>query len=480
MMHPHLEEKKDDYENDVSTIKTYYDYAPQSTSSDDDDDIVTTRGTNKNCNETRGYNNSRPLLLLLCATGITSCYLWYGTVQEHLFQLDNASTNNNKGDDDGNKQSITLFLLATGTFSSCLLALIWIVVGPLLLAQSSKSSDHSNTKNNRNRQNRHDDEAEQEDGRLNHPLLTLTSITYLSAMAASNESLHYVSYPTCVLAKSSKLIPTMVVGWLVDKYRSYWQRDISNNNSNNTSSSNLATNHKGINGMEWLGAALITIGILSFQYIQLQKQTNNDSSHHHLNDTQEKGDSPYGLALLGLSLFMDGLLGACQSTLKQQTHHTQKSSSSSTFRPPSAMETMLYINLYATLILIPCSYYAGQFQQGMSMLFPSADSSSIINTHHQAHHHHTSKLLLQLNLSASLGQVFIFLTIHHFSPLTCTTVTTTRKFFTILLSVYKFGHVLDVWQWSSVGLVFGGLYLEIVAKFIGEKGDDDDKKEKED
>jgi len=290
-------------------------------------------------------------------------------------------------------------------------------------------------------------------------------------MAASNESLHYVSYPTCVLAKSSKLIPTMVVGWLVDKYRSYWRIGIQQNNNSSTSSS---TNHKGINGMEWLGAALITIGILSFQYIQLQKQSN-DSSHPHGSsdgeDKEEKGDSPYGLALLGLSLFMDGLLGACQSTLKQ-THHS--SSSSTTFRPPSAMETMLWINLYATLILIPCSYYAGQFQHGMSMLFPSTDT--IANT--QADH--TSKLLLQLNLSASLGQVFIFLTIHHFSPLTCTTVTTTRKFFTILLSVYKFGHVLDVWQWCSVGLVFGGLYLEIVAKFIGEKGDGDGKKQKED
>ena len=110
----------------------------------------------------------------------------------------------------------------------------------------------------------------------------------------------------------------------------------------------------------------------------------------------------------------------------------------------------------------------------MSMLFPSTDT--IANTQAE----NTSKLLLQLNLSASLGQVFIFLTIHHFSPLTCTTVTTTRKFFTILLSVYKFGHVLDVWQWCSVGLVFGGLYLEIVAKFIGGKGDGDCKKQKED
>ena len=458
-MYSHLEEKKDDY--------------------DDNNDIIasaSSSSTSSLCPDNK--SKSRPLLLLLCATGITSCYLWYGNVQEHLFQLDNANNNNKEvvghdNDDNENdtaKQSITLFLLATGTFSSFLLALVWIVIGPVLLLTQTTNHNSNNSRTTSKESDQH------HNGRLNHPLLAMTSITYLSAMAASNESLHYVSYPTCVLAKSSKLIPTMVVGWLVDKYRSYRRIGIQNNNENNNNGT-LATNHKGINGMEWLGAALITTGILSFQYIQLQKQSNNNGSNHHHGGEEEKGDSPYGLALLGLSLFMDGLLGACQSTLKQ-THHSSSSSvnKSSTFRPPSAMETMLYINLYATLILIPCSYYAGQFQHGMSMIFPSADD--ITNTQ-QEEAETTSRLLLQLNLSASLGQVFIFLTIHHFSPLTCTTVTTTRKFFTILLSVYKFGHVLDVWQWCSVGLVFGGLYLEIVAKFIGEKKGDDDGKKKQ-
>jgi UDP-galactose transporter B1 len=196
--------------------------------------------------------------------------------------------------------------------------------------------------------------------------------------------------------------------------------------------------------MEWIGAALITIGILSFQYTQLQKQQNSHGG-------SEQGDSPYGLFLLGLSLFMDGLLGACQNALKLQD---KKTSTAPTYRPPTAMETMLYINLYATMILLPASYYAGQFQNGMN-LFLDANGDM-------------AKLLLQLNLSASLGQVFIFLTIHHFSPLICTTITTTRKFLTILLSVYKFGHVLNVLQWGSVGLVFGGLYLEIAAKMVGQ------------
>ena len=340
-----------------------------------------------------------PLFLLLCASGITSCYLWYGTVQETL----NSSTE---------KESITLFLLATGTFSSSLLASLWILVRNNILSNGS-----------------YDGKA---GGKLNHILLVFTSTAYLSAMAASNESLHYVSYPTCVLAKSSKLIPTMVVGWLVDKIRGQCSHG----------------GPKVHSIMEWVGAAFITLGIFSFQYTQLQKQESNHGGK------SVKGDSPYGLFLLGLSLFMDGVLGACQSALKRKSIAKPKSSDKVVFRSPTAMETMLYINLYATIILLPTSYYFKQFQNGMKMLLEANGE--------------ISKLLLQLNLSASLGQVFVFLTIHHFSPLICTTITTTRKFFTILLSVYKFGHVLDAWQWSSVGLVFAGLYLEIAAKIVGQ------------
>ena len=427
--------------------------------------------------------------------------MYYGAVQELVFHID-------KEEDAG---SMTLFLLATNTLSSFLLAWIWtFFIGPILPSQK-KTSRNSNSSSSSNK-------AIYDSNSLDHPLIILTSITYLLAMAASNESLHYVSYPTCVLAKSSKLIPTMIVGWLVDRRHRGRERsriqhesisdaaathqynschDNNSSSSNNNSNSNISNHSKSINVMEWIGAILITAGILSFHYIQLQKQhttttttttstTTNDTNTNHDGAVKDDGDSPYGLALLGLSLFMDGLMAACQNALKRGSSSSSSSSSNSgrqssnssnssnnkvnsphqgQKQPPSAMETMLYINLYATLILLPLSYYAGQFQRGVDALL----STSSCNTTGTS----KSQLLLQLNASASLGQVFIFLTIHHFSPLTCTTITTTRKFFTILLSVYKFGHVLSVWQWCSVTIVFIGLYMEIVAKLF-ERGVDDD------
>ncbi|KAL3756534.1 hypothetical protein ACHAWU_009928 [Discostella pseudostelligera] len=372
-----------------------------------------------------------PLHLLVCASGITSCYLLYGTIQEKLFHMDRQQEENG-GE---SNESITLFLLATSTFSSFLLAWVWSIIGPKLLS-GKENEAHTHTKELSN-SIADGIQSRAATSRINHPLVVFTSITYLTAMAASNESLHYVSYPTCVLAKSSKLIPTMVVGWLVDQWRS-WRKIYCQDDNIRISLVNDSS-AKRINAMEWAGAALITIGILSFQYIQLNKQSN---SH---GQDGEQADSPYGLALLGISLFMDGLLGACQSALKQKDGDK--------YRPPSAMETMLFTNLYATLILLPASYYAGQFQRGIDSMFFSKTDNKFT-------------LLMQLNLSASLGQVFVFLTIHHFSPLICTTITTTRKFSTILLSVYKFEHVLNSVQWLSIALVFAGLYLEIFAKLF--------------
>ena len=232
-------------------------------------------------NMTTKSSKSRPLLLLLCATGITSCYLWYGILQELVFDLDNSDDK----EDDDTKQSITLFLLATGTFCAFLIAWIWTMIGPMILKADNVTTEETK-------------------GKLNHGLIILTSLTYLSAMAASNESLHYVSYPTCVLAKSSKLIPTMIVGWLLDTWRSYRNKDT---NSKETSNNNAKSS---INMMEWIGAILITVGILLFQYIQLNKQSSIGSDN---SVKEEKPDSPYGLALLVSTVSFLSLLFLCSS-----------------------------------------------------------------------------------------------------------------------------------------------------------------------
>ena len=67
------------------------------------------------------------------------------------------------------------------------------------------------------------------------------------------------------------------------------------------------------------------------------------------------------------------------------------------------------------------------------------------------------------------GQVFIFLMIEHFGSLPCSLVTTTRKFFTVLLSVIIFGNRLLTIQWLATIIIFSGLLLDIVWKDVNDE-----------
>ncbi|CAJ0941095.1 unnamed protein product [Ranitomeya imitator] len=71
--------------------------------------------------------------------------------------------------------------------------------------------------------------------------------------------------------------------------------------------------------------------------------------------------------------------------------------------------------------------------------------------------------ILLFSLTSALGQTFIFMTVVYFGPLTCSIITTTRKFFTILASVILFSNPISGLQWVGTMLVFLGLGLD--AKF---------------
>jgi UDP-galactose transporter B1 len=277
------------------------------------------------------------------------------------------------------------------------------------------------------------------------------AFTFFAAMTASNEALSYVSYPTAVLAKSSKLIPTMLVGFLLERKRFSTQ--------------------------EWCGAALITAGITTFN---LSRLSTNDAAN------EQDVDSIFGIGLLLFSLVMDGLLASFQGALKKETKGK--------YRIPSALECMLWINAYAIIFMLPLSIWTGQFANGITLFQKSKMIPAETLLRKAARKILRRKrmpnaslslawTILWLNLTAAAGQIFIFFTIQLFSPLMCTTITTTRKFLTILLSVWNFGHRFTKVQWSAIIMVFGGLYLAIVSKFSttgSVKGREDSKPSKKD
>ncbi|KAL7570471.1 hypothetical protein ACA910_004255 [Epithemia clementina (nom. ined.)] len=256
-------------------------------------------------------------------------------------------------------------------------------------------------------------------------------------MACSNEAVPYVSYPVAVLAKSCKLIPIMLVGSL-------------------TSSSSLYSR------TEWMAAIFISVGIVTFQFSRLfeqQEEKGATTTHNSSNQQQqERLDQLYGLALLLFSLLLDGLLSSCQTMLKNKAKSTTNATTRS-YRTPNAVETMFYVNLYSLLYLLPWTWSNGQLQEGWYQCIGGGESQQ----EQEQQQKHWYKLAM-INGTVAIGQIFIFLTVTWYSPMVTTTITTTRKFVTILVSVRTFGHVFTVVQWMAIATVFAGLYLAILAQ----------------
>ncbi|KAK8550060.1 hypothetical protein V6N13_055615 [Hibiscus sabdariffa] len=68
-------------------------------------------------------------------------------------------------------------------------------------------------------------------------------------------------------------------------------------------------------------------------------------------------------------------------------------------------------------------------------------------------------------LCGAVGQNFIFLTISRFGSLANTTITTTRKFVSIVVSSLLSGNPLSPKQWGCVLMVFSGLSYQIYLKW---------------
>jgi len=71
------------------------------------------------------------------------------------------------------------------------------------------------------------------------------------------------------------------------------------------------------------------------------------------------------------------------------------------------------------------------------------------------------KDVLILSLTSAIGQQFIYYAIHNVGSLNCSVITTSRKFWTLLASVFWNNHPLSLKQWIGVVCVFLGLGLDL-------------------
>lgn len=155
-------------------------------------------------------------------------------------------------------------------------------------------------------------------------------------------------------------------------------------------------------------------------------------------------NSVLGVAYIMLSLVLDGVTAGFQKRLKAETAKAGVK--------PKPYDFMFWTNLFMCLTAAVVALGLGEFTNGLAFTTANPEIYSKI---------------VKFALCSAIGQSFIFYTIANFDPLILSLVTTTRKIFSVLLSIFLKGHSLSLTGWSGISLACLGIMSELQAKASG-------------
>lgn len=185
-----------------------------------------------------------------------------------------------------------------------------------------------------------------------------------------------------------------------------------------------------------LGTKKIVVGVLVTLGIILFKVTDPNSFKE-----DGKKTELVGIVLLIVSLLADGFLPDFQAEIKSEYK-------------PQPMEMMTSINMWVSIISILYS----------TVLMELWDMIMFIATHQKFLVH-----MLLMGFLSTIGQMFVYYMIKQFKQHFVPFVITTRKIFTVGLSIIIYGHETNIWQIFGLFLVFGMVTYEFVSELMGEK-----------
>ena len=113
-------------------------------------------------------------------------------------------------------------------------------------------------------------------------------------------------------------------------------------------------------------------------------------------------------------------------------------------------ESMLWTHFSGFLVACGLAVATGQATEGVAFCMRNPE---------------VIKAIMIYSLASAVGQNFIYYTITQFNPLILTTVTTTRKIFSVLLDIVSRGYVLNGTQLSGVAAASLGVLGELQEKF---------------
>ncbi len=251
---------------------------------------------------------------------------------------------------------------------------------------------------------------------LPQDMFALSGATQVCAKAFTSLALASgVSFPVVTLAKSGKMVPVMVGSLLLGGAK-YTVR-------------------------EYLSVAAIIGGTC---IVSMGKKSSGPAS------------SVLGILFIVLSLTCDGITGGVQNRLKKKTAELGVKAKPYDF--------MFWTNLYMGITAFALAVGLNEFLPGIKFCL---DNPIILNK------------IIKFALCSAVGQSFIFYTISNFDPLVCTTVTTTRKVFSVLLSIFINGHAMSQQGWAGITLASAGIMSELLDKSgKGHGKKEEDKKKK--
>lgn len=211
-----------------------------------------------------------------------------------------------------------------------------------------------------------------------------------------------VSFPVATLAKSSKMVPVMIGSLLLGKAK-YSIR-------------------------EYIHVCLIVAGTAVVSMAGKSKPG--------------KESSTFGIFFLVAALACDGVVGGTQKGMKKTL--AEKGLKEKNF------EMQFLTNFYMAVTACVFTVAMGEYQPGFAFL---QENPAILQ-----------KVLMFAACSAC-SQACIFFVISSFDPLVCATVTTTRKVFSVLLSVLTKGHSLNNQGWTGISMACLGILGELEEKF---------------
>ena len=174
---------------------------------------------------------------------------------------------------------------------------------------------------------------------------------------------------------------------------------------------------------QYLSVLFLTTGILLFSFSRMKNNSDKEST-------------ALGYVLLFCSLFFDGVTACVQETTVKK-------------HKPSPTQMMFAINIISLLGVSILVFANGEIFKAIELI--KQDRSLLLN-------------ILFYGITAACGQAFIFSLVAYYGSLATVIVTTTRKFFSILLSVIIFNHKMNIYSWIAVAFVFVGLGLNIKKK----------------